>query len=60
MLLAVLFTRFEVIPSLRKLCRKLDRRRYARENCKFTGDRAPKHNTFSQHISRASALERSS
>ena len=53
MLLALLFMRFEAIPSLRKLCRKLERRRYAREICEFTGDRAPKHNTFSLFISRA-------
>jgi transposase len=53
MLLALLFMRFEDIPSLRKLCRKLERRRYAREICEFTGDRAPKHNTFSLFISRA-------
>ncbi len=54
MLLALLFMRFEAIPSLRKLCRKLERRRYAREICEFNGDRAPKHNTFSLFISRAS------
>ena len=53
MLLALLFMRFEAIPSLRKLCRRLERRRYAREICEFTGDRAPKHNTFSLFISRA-------
>jgi hypothetical protein len=53
MLLALLFMRFEAIPSLRKLCRKLERRRYAREICEFAGDRAPKHNTFSLFISRA-------
>jgi len=54
MLLALLFMRFEAIPSLRKLCRKLERRRYAREICEFIGDRAPKHNTFSLFITRAS------
>jgi transposase len=54
MLLALLFMRFEAIPSLRKLCRKLERRSYAREICEFIGDRAPKHNTFSLFISRAS------
>ena len=54
MLLALLFMRFEAIPSLRKLCRKLERRSYAREICEFTGDKAPKHNTFSLFISRAS------
>jgi transposase len=53
MLLALLFMRFEAVPSLRKLCRKLQRRSYAREICGFTGDRAPKHNTFSLFISRA-------
>jgi transposase len=54
MLLALLFMRFEAIPSFRKLCRKLERRQYAREICEFIGDRAPKHNTFSLFISRAS------
>jgi transposase len=54
MLLALLFMRFEAIPSLRKLCRRLERRRYAREICEFIGDRAPKHNTFSLFITRAS------
>jgi hypothetical protein len=29
MLLALLFMRFEAIPSVRKLCRRLERRRYA-------------------------------
>lgn len=53
MLLALLFMRFEAIPSLRKLCRRLEKRRYARDICEFTGDRAPKHNTFSLFISRA-------
>jgi transposase len=53
MLLALLFMRFEAIPSLRKLCRRLERRRYAREICEFTGDTTPKHNTFSLFISRA-------
>jgi transposase len=53
MLLALLFMRFEAVPSLRKLCRKLERRRYAREICEFNGDRAPKHNTFSLFITRA-------
>jgi hypothetical protein len=54
MLLALLFMRFEAIPSVRKLCRKLEKRRYAREICEFIGDTAPKHNTFSLFISRAS------
>ena len=53
MLLALLFMRFEAIPSFRKLCRKLERRQYAREICEFTGDKAPKHNTFSLFIGRA-------
>ena len=52
MLLALLFMRFEAIPSVRKLCRKLEKRRYAREICEFTGD-TPRHNTFSLFISRA-------
>jgi transposase len=54
MLLALLFMRFEAIPSLRKLCRKLERRCYAREICEFTSKSAPKHNTFSLFIARAS------
>jgi hypothetical protein len=54
MLLALMFMRFEAVPSLRKLCRKLERRSYAREICEFTGDVSPKHNTFSLFISRAS------
>jgi len=53
MLLALMFMRFEAIPSLRKLCRRLEKRRYAREICEFTGDNAPKHNTFSLFIGRA-------
>jgi hypothetical protein len=53
MFLALLFMRFEAIPSLRKLCRRLEKRRYAREICEFAGDKAPKHNTFSLFISRA-------
>lgn len=53
MLLALMFMRFEAIPSIRKLCRKLERRRYAREICEFNSDQAPKHNTFSLFISRA-------
>ena len=54
MLLSLMFMRFEAVPSLRKLCRKLERRNYAREICEFQGDKAPKHNTFSLFISRAS------
>ena len=53
MLLSLMFMRFEAVPSLRKLCRKLERRNYAREICEFQGDKAPKHNTFSLFISRA-------
>jgi transposase len=52
MLLALMFMRFEAIPSVRKLCRKLERRQYAREICEF-GDKTPKHNTFSLSITRA-------
>lgn len=52
MLLALMFMRFEAVPSVRKLCRKLERRRYARDICEF-GDRTPKHNTFSLFIKRA-------
>jgi len=52
MLLALMFMRFEAIPSVRKLCRKLERRQYAREICEF-GGRTPKHNTFSLFITRA-------
>ncbi len=53
MLLALMFMRFEAIPSVRKLCRKLQRRQYAREICEFQGNQVPKHNTFSLFISRA-------
>ncbi|MEM4449122.1 MAG: transposase [Fervidicoccaceae archaeon] len=52
MLLALMFMRFEVIPSVRKLCRRLERRQYAREICEF-GDRTPDHSTFSKFITRA-------
>jgi transposase len=52
MLLALLFMRFEAVPSVRKLCRKLERREYAREICEF-GRGTPKHNTFSLFITRA-------
>jgi hypothetical protein len=52
MLLALLFMRFEAIPSTRKLCRRLERRQYASEMCEFNG-RTPKHNTFSLFINRA-------
>jgi hypothetical protein len=53
MLLALMSMRFEAMPSLRKLCRKLERRRYARSICELDGDEAPKHNTFSLFINRA-------
>jgi hypothetical protein len=53
MLLALMFMRYEAVPSLRKLCRKLERRPYAREICEFTRDGTPKHNTFSLFITRA-------
>jgi len=53
MLLALMFMRFEAIPSVRKLCRRLERRRYAREICEFSGDRTPDHTTFSRFITRA-------
>jgi hypothetical protein len=52
MLLALMFMRFEAIPSVRKLCRRLERRQYARDICEF-GDSTPKHNTFSLFITRA-------
>jgi len=45
--------RFEAVSSLRKLCRKLERKRYARDICEFTENKSPKHNTFSLFISRA-------
>jgi len=53
MLLALMFMRFEAIPSVRKLCRKLERRSYAREICEFSGERTPDHTTFSRFITRA-------
>jgi hypothetical protein len=52
MLLALMFMCFEAIPSIRKLCRRLERRQYARDICEF-GDSTPKHNTFSLYIARA-------
>lgn len=57
MLLALLFMRFEAIHSLRKLYRRLEKRRHAREIreiCEFIGDRTPKRNTFTLFIGRAS------
>jgi hypothetical protein len=56
MLLALMFMRFDAIPSIRKLCRRLERRKYAREICEF-GDETPKHNTFSLFITRAGPEE---
>jgi len=53
MLLALMFMRFEAIPSVRKLCRRLERRQYARDICEFVGDMTPRHNTFSLFITRA-------
>jgi hypothetical protein len=53
MLLALLFVRFEAIPSVRKLCRRLERRQYAREICEFNGKSTPNHTTFSKFITRA-------
>jgi len=52
MLLALLFMRFEAIPSVRKLCRRLERRQYARDICGF-GGRTPNHTTFSKFITGA-------
>ncbi len=52
MLLALMFMRFEVIPSVRKLCRRLKNRQFAREICEF-GSRTPDHTTFSKFIKRA-------
>jgi hypothetical protein len=52
MLLALIFMRFEAIPSIRKLCRRLERRQYARDICEF-GNSTPKNNTFSLFITRA-------
>jgi hypothetical protein len=52
MLLALMFMRFEATPSVRKLCRRLERRQYAREICEFKG-RTPNHTTFSKFITRA-------
>jgi hypothetical protein len=52
MLLALLFMRFEAIPSVRKLCRRLERRGYARDICEFK-DGTPDHTTFSKFITRA-------
>jgi hypothetical protein len=49
MLLALMFMRFEAIPSVRKLCLRLERRQYAREICEFM-DKAPDNTTFSKFI----------
>ena len=53
MLLALLFMRFEAIPSVRKLCRMLERRQYAPKICEFNGHSTPNHTTFSKFITRA-------
>jgi len=53
MLLTLMFMRFEAIPSVRKLCRRLERRQYAREICEFHGRSTPNHTTFSKFITRA-------
>ena len=53
MLLALLFVRFEAVPSIRKLCRRLERRQYSREICEFNGKSTPNHTTFSKFITRA-------
>jgi transposase len=52
MLLALMFMRFEAIPSVRKLCRRLRNRQFAHEICEFG---APDHTTFSKFITRAGA-----
>ena len=52
MLLALMFMRFEAVPSVRKLCRRLKRRSYARDICEFK-DRTPDHTTVSKFITRA-------
>jgi transposase len=53
MLLSLMFIRFEAIPSVRKLCRRLERRQYAREICEFNGQHTPDYTTFSKFITRA-------
>jgi transposase len=53
MLLALMFVHFEAVPSIRKLCRRLKRRQYAREICEFSGRSTPDHTTFSKFITRA-------
>ena len=53
MLLALMFMCFEAIPSIRKFCRHLKRRQYAREICEFSGPDTPDHTTFSKFITRA-------
>jgi len=42
MLLALMFIRFEAIPSIRKLCRRLERRQYARDIREFASDVTPR------------------
>jgi len=53
MLLALMFVHFEAIPSIRKLCRRLKRREFARLICEFNGKSTPDHTTFSKFITRA-------
>ena len=53
MLLALLFMRFEAIPPVRKLCRRLEKKQYAREICEFNGQCTPDYTTFSKFITRA-------
>jgi transposase len=52
MLLALMFVHFEALPSIRKLCRRLKRREFARDICEF-GESTPDHTTFSKFITRA-------
>jgi transposase len=51
-LLALLVMRFEAIPSVRKLCLRLEKRRYARDICEFK-DTPLDHTTFSKFVKRA-------
>jgi len=53
MLLALMFVHFEAIPSIRKLCRRLKRREFARDICEFNENCTPDHTTFSKFITRA-------
>jgi hypothetical protein len=49
MLLALMFMRFEAIPSVWKLYRRLRNRHFAREICGFD-DKTPDHTAFSKFI----------